>query len=80
MLLPRPLHTHTSMSACDALCYRNLFCLRSVYVCCAFCYPFMYVVPVQESAPFLRVLGGYPMDLELGMVDPHHPAAFKSCR
>jgi hypothetical protein len=27
----------------------------------------------QESAPFLRVLGSYPMDLELGVVDSDKP-------
>lgn len=28
---------------------------------------------LQESAPFLRVLGSYPMDLELGMLDSNTP-------
>lgn len=28
---------------------------------------------LQESAPFLRVLGSYPMDLELGVVDSAQP-------
>lgn len=28
---------------------------------------------LQESAPFLRVLGSYPMDLELGVVDSDKP-------
>lgn len=31
---------------------------------------------LQESAPFLRVLGSYPMDLELGAVDSDRPVGF----
>ncbi|GBF95450.1 arogenate dehydratase prephenate dehydratase chloroplastic [Raphidocelis subcapitata] len=31
---------------------------------------------LQESAPFLRVLGSYPMDLELGVVDSDKPPGF----
>ncbi len=32
----------------------------------------------QESAPFLRVLGSYPMDLELGVVDSDKPPGFEA--
>lgn len=32
---------------------------------------------LQESAPFLRVLGSYPMDLELGVVDSDRPVGFE---
>lgn len=53
--------------------------LATACSCCALLAKRLTLPPLlclQESAPFLRVLGSYPMDLELGVVDSDKPVGF----